>query len=1327
MTARRLMLVTLSSLCALVGVLALGGVSAQAALIHDYLSQITEVPASSGVPFTGPVSGDGAMTVDSGHLWVAEFIEGTSGMARVDQFDAATGAFVSQLPQIPSLSYLSEGVAVAHGTGDVYVGGDEHVAGKPEGVVAVFSAAGGLLGVWNGANAPGAKAFGCFDCDGAGDVAVDNSVAGPAAGAVYVLSPELHVVDVFKNPEAGGKEPLEENVAQLKGTCPVEGTTCEEGEVVPFSSPSRVAVDASTGDVLVLDSVVEEGVGRAVVDVFKPELLGGYEFVRRISGPTGGVFTAVRDIAVDGTSGELYVAEDQERVVYQFSSTGVYLGRMTGVGSPFGDFNSPRSVAVDPESHRVYVGDRRETGVTGEPSTIDVFGPDLVIPDVLTGPATGVTPRSATLTGTVTLDKEGEATCRFVWGTTKEFAEPPAPCSTPATQEESPVEATLSQANGSQLEPDTTYYYRLQATNKNGTNPGEPSQDQEFVTVGPGIHEESVSNVASSSVTFDARINPHNAPASSYFQYGTSSAYGTNVPGVPGLPLGSGEGDVEAIPQHVQGLSPETVYHYRVVVISEPVPGQFEEFDGPDQTFTTQRNGGALELPDGRSWEMVTPSQKQGALFGQIARGSLIQASAAGDAIVDLASQPTEAEVQGYYGGEMTSVSVLSTRGLDGWSSQAIAPPHKEATGVAVGNGGEYRFFSEDLSLGVVHPFGNFTALSPEASESTTYLRTDYSNGDVSAHCQNSCYQPLVTAANTPPGTVFGEEPDGKCKRFLCGPEFVGGTPDLSHIIIKSPVSLTAGSVGEFYEWAGGKLTSTDGVGLGSDNGATVRHAISNDGSRIVGLGESEGLKGLLMRDMVNGKSVRLDLPQGVTATPSQTPVLEYMTASSDDSRIFFLNNERLTAESSASGNDLYEYDLNAPLGSRLTDLTVDKHVGEVANVTVVLGASEDGSYVYFAADGALAPGAVHGTCGGNTPSPGDRETCNLYVAHGGGTTLIAALSAEDFPDWERSLTQLPVRVSPNGRWLAFTSNRSLTGYDTRDAVSGRPDEEVYLYDASSNRLVCASCNPTGARPAGVEYSEIDNKLAGANEIWARDTWIAANVPPWTTLDIGTAQYQSRYLSDSGRLFFDSSDALIPQDVNGTEDVYEYEPVGVPKQSAYECSKGSVSFSERSGGCLGLISSGTSPEESAFLDASVTGGDVFFLTVAKLAPQDFDAALDVYDAHECVSGSPCFSPAPVSPPACSTGDSCKPAPSPQPVLFGSPSSATFSGAGNVTSASVPVLRSRSLTRVQRLARALKACRKKHGHGQRSACKRKARQRYGAKRSRGANATKRGGR
>jgi hypothetical protein len=258
-------------------------------------------------------------------------------------------------------------------------------------------------------------------------------------------------------------------------------------------------------------------------------------------------------------------------------------------------------------------------------------------------------------------------------------------------------------------------------------------------------------------------------------------------------------------------------------------------------------------------------------------------------------------------------------------------------------------------------------------------------------------------------------------------------------------------------------------------------------------------------------------------------------------------------------------------------------------------------------------------------------------------------------------------------------SDRDLTGYDSTDAATGRADEEVYLYDAATAELVCASCDPTGARPVGEEYT-LQVKVAGGNRVWSESSWLAATVPGWTPFQASIAQYQSDYLSNTGRLFFNSHDALVPRDVNGTWDVYEYEPEGVPV-GGHGCSSASGSGSEvfepartaviegrrvQSGaGCVGLISSGSSAEESAFLDASETGGDVFFLTTAKLAPQDFDNAFDIYDAHECTSESPCVSPPGQSPPACETAEACRGVQAPQSAIFGSPPSATFNGQGNL--------------------------------------------------------------
>jgi hypothetical protein len=227
--------------------------------------------------------------------------------------------------------------------------------------------------------------------------------------------------------------------------------------------------------------------------------------------------------------------------------------------------------------------------------------------------------------------------------------------------------------------------------------------------------------------------------------------------------------------------------------------------------------------------------------------------------------------------------------------------------------------------------------------------------------------------------------------------------------------------------------------------------------------------------------------------------------------------------------------------------------------------------------------------------------------------------------------------------------------------------------------------------------------------IWT-EHWLAGLLPAWDKVTVEASVYQSRYLSDTGRLFFMSSDALAPQDVNGVMDVYEFEPEGVG-----DCSGSSPTFNGTLGGCVSLISSGGSTEESVFMDASESGDDVFFLTAAKLRPEDYDSALDMYDARVCSTSSPCIPLPPASPPPCSTGDSCKPAPALQPSIFGSAPSATFSGIGNLVGSPSPAVATpRSLTRSQRLARALRLCKRKRSARKRTACERQARKLYGAK-------------
>ncbi len=806
----------------------------------------------------------------------------------------------------------------------------------------------------------------------------------------------------------------------------------------------------------------------------------------------------------------------------------------------------------------------------------------------------------------------------------------------------------------------------------------------------PTIEEQWSAKVSATGAQLWAKIDPQENETSYRFEYDTrpyapeEAPHGTSIP-IPDRGIGAGTVAV-SVSQSPVGLAPATTYHFRVVAT---VPSSGETLYGADTTLTTQPAGGEFALPDGRQWELVSPPNKHGAGIEPInAEGGLIQAAAGGGALAYIAEGPTESDPAGSTALEFTPL-LATRRSSGGWESQDIATPHNATSFLDPGSLSEYRFFSNDLSQALVAPEGE-TPLPPleAGAEKTIYLRN-------SGTCDEPgrCFVPLVTKSNVPPGAVIGpKEPESN------GVEFVAATPDLSHVVLESPEALTANAVKDansrpnLYEWAGGQLqlasilpntvsASAEGesASLGYA-GHLVRNAISDNGSRIVWeAGEAEH-RHLYLRDIPKRETVQLDVPQpGAGSSSVSEPEPHFQGASANGSRVFFTDDVPLTPGSHAREEqpDLYVFESSAgggPLSGTLTDLTEATAGGESADVQGnVLGTSEDGTYVYFVASGALAEHAVKK--GGCREAGGK---CNLYVAHYNGSeweppVLVAVLSSEDEGDWVNQtsggrgfLGATTSRVSPNGEYVAFMSEASLTQYDNLDAAGGVLDEEVYLYHAGHGGPVCASCDPTGARPAGVFDPPHDEGMrpllvdhVGA---WG-GRWLAGSIPGWTPVSDEQALYQSRYLSNNGRLFFDSPDALVPADVSSVENVYEYEPEGLGSCTSASADAGEV-FVRDAGGCVALISSGTSSEESAFLDASEGGGEVFFMTTARLSGEDVDSAFDVYDAHECTGAAPCPSP-PVAVPPCTATESCRGAATPQPEVFGAPSSATFSGAGNV--------------------------------------------------------------
>jgi hypothetical protein len=523
----------------------------------------------------------------------------------------------------------------------------------------------------------------------------------------------------------------------------------------------------------------------------------------------------------------------------------------------------------------------------------------------------------------------------------------------------------------------------------------------------------------------------------------------------------------------------------------------------------------------------------------------------------------------------------------------------------------------------------------------------------------------------------------------LLGPgvaRFADATADDSRIIFESGRQLlpnAAPNVVNLYEWnaskppgqelslagvlpggeapGGGSVAGPGGPALGEESvgGATggfyTQGTISADGSRVFFSDQETGQ--IYMREPAVGKTI----PVSAGVEPAY-----WRAATADGSEVFY-----------TEGEDLYRFDAASETREALTS--------GAAGVLGTLGIStEIGSYMYFVATGVLA---------GN--ENGDKEVAksgedNLYEWHDGASTFIARLDAEGYDpyDWQGFYspnTGAPAyggkssRVTPSGMAVLFTSQAQLTSYPNAGF------DEVYLYSTVGGKLTCVSCNPSGAPSTSTAYLTRSLLPLGGEP---RNAFLTRNLA-----------------DDGSRVFFQTREALVPQDTNELTDVYEWEREGAGGIDG--CERSSASFSESSDGCLYLISTGENSDESYFGEASADGGDVFFFTRQSLVGQDQDENNDLYDAR--VEGGIAAQNSP--PPASCTGEGCLGPDSAQP-MFDAPASTTFAGVDNI----VPSNGSRMgvpkpLTRAQKLAKALRTCRKQPRRKRRT-CAVHARKQYG---------------
>ena len=634
----------------------------------------------------------------------------------------------------------------------------------------------------------------------------------------------------------------------------------------------------------------------------------------------------------------------------------------------------------------------------------------------------------------------------------------------------------------------------------------------------------------------------------------------------------------------------------------EPAQGCPNEQSRAEQPF-------GLTLPDCRAYEMVSPPDTNGQDATDLVLAGSARAAVSGEApAITYESNADFGDPLGSAGENQ----FLSRREPGSWSTQAIMPPHEPDK-------------TESASSYLAAVF------TPELNEGLAQTNAALAGAPVTK-----------TEGGTREVGLFVADFAGGSYRYVADAhdiEPLGASTDLSHVVF--------GDEGAVSEWVDGRVVpvsvtnEVDGMSASVGNAALnlgpgegirkdVWHAVSADGSRVYftsPAAEEEGAGQLYLRVNPEARQSKTG-PGGECTEPALACTIEippgaaspgaarFWGASADGTGMFF-----------TKAGDLYEY--NLPAGQASGQTTALTSGGEVLGVAQI---SEDGSYVYFVADGALAAGAVKQQCRAETeaeqtgaePKQGNLG-CNLYVSHDGGEPMfIATLAAGDESDWgqagrhegEAGPEIDTAVVSPGGAYLAFTSAQELRtvnfpeGYDNEQAEAGECEgggeggrcREVYLYEAGSGgagSLTCASCDPGGARPLGPA---------------------SLNQRPQAF-----AEYRPRDLLEDGTLFFDSSDALVPQASDGRE-----QRVRVRARADRTRSR------TWPGGY-----------ESFFLDASASGEDVFFATADELLPQDTSNNVVVYDAR--VDGG---FPATAAPPACENGDSCKPPPSPQPGVFG---------------------------------------------------------------------------
>jgi WD40 repeat protein len=494
------------------------------------------------------------------------------------------------------------------------------------------------------------------------------------------------------------------------------------------------------------------------------------------------------------------------------------------------------------------------------------------------------------------------------------------------------------------------------------------------------------------------------------------------------------------------------------------------------------RTGPSAALPDCRAYELVTTDLAHASL-GFVPSG---QALADGNTVeYQTIDAPSHAASAGVF------IAVRSTRdATKGWSGEALSG--RIPAPVTIYN--SYSTYAVAPDLRASFEYSDQPLVSGSIPTGLNgFVRTD-----------DGTYRLLTTA-----GSEFLPFLDV----YSAYPQFVWGNEHFSTVYFQPdrPQLESDPTLGfNTYAWSEEKGLRLVGIlpeGQPAPGGASLAVGLLQPGSEDgrYALFNAEGNLYLRIDDVHTATPAASRRTVEPDPNPAPQPGAAGITP--DGSKIFFTSRSELTNDANTgssggvatdAGNDLYRYDTGT---GELTDLTVDANPADAAtgaNVRDVVQATHDGSYIYFTATGALAPGAAAGHL-------------SLYAWHEGQIDFVAnadhMLTSTTNPEGASYVT-------PDGQHIAFESSGSLTGYDSTDPSSGLPHTEVFEATLGGG-IVCASCRTDGTRPIA------DGRLPVYHGL--------AQVP------------HLRDVSDDGsRVFFQSRDAVVAQASSGLQTIFEY-------------------------------------------------------------------------------------------------------------------------------------------------------------------------------------------